>query len=86
MESLLALIGAGLFGGFAHIAMTLSFKYAEASKLAPFDYLSLIWAISTGFLIFGDLPTVSFYFALPFILCGTMLVAFKDGFRRHLPR
>lgn len=86
MPSLLALIGAGLFGGFAHIAMTLSFKYAEASKLAPFDYLSLIWAIGTGFAIFGDLPTISFYFALPFILLGAMLVAFKDGFRRHLPR
>jgi len=85
-EELLALIGAGMFGGFAHIAMTLSFKHAEASKLAPFDYLSLVWAVGTGFVLFGDLPVISFYFALPFLLVGAMLVAFRDGFRRHLPR
>lgn len=85
-QELLTLIGAGMFGGFAHIAMTLSFKHAEASKLAPFDYLSLIWAVGTGFVLFGDLPTASFYFALPFLLVGAMLVAFRDGFRRHLPR
>jgi len=80
------LIGAGMFGGFAHIAMTLSFKYAEASKLAPFDYLSLVWAVGTGFVFFSTLPSQSFYYSLPFLLGGAALVAFKDGFRRHLPR
>ncbi|WP_255449528.1 DMT family transporter [Shimia ponticola] len=33
---LVALIGAGVFMGFAYIAMTLAFRYAEASRLAPF--------------------------------------------------
>lgn len=81
-----ALISAGIFGGFAHIAMTLSFKYAEASKLAPFDYLALIWAVAAGFIFFDDLPGLTFYFALPLIAGGAVLVAFKDGFRRHIPR
>jgi len=85
-EEIVALVGAGAFGGIAHITMTLSFKHAEASKLAPFDYLSLVWAVATGFVLFGDLPALSFYFALPFLLFGAMLVALKDGFRRHLPR
>lgn len=35
------LIGAGLFGGFGHIGLTLSFRFAEASRLAPFEYLAL---------------------------------------------
>lgn len=36
------LIGAGLAGGFAHIFMTLSYKYAGASVRAPFEYLSIL--------------------------------------------
>ncbi|MGJ8529685.1 DMT family transporter [Maritalea sp.] len=80
------LVGAGIFGGFAHIAVTISFKHAEASKLAPFDYLSLIWAVGVGLLVFNELPGASFYFALPFILGGAMLVAFRESFRRHMPR
>ena len=35
-QTVLLLVLAGLFGGFAHIAMTLSFSYTEASRLAPF--------------------------------------------------
>ena len=46
------LIGAGLFGGFAHIAMTLAFRYAEATRLAPFEYAALLWPLLADFLIF----------------------------------
>lgn len=37
--TLAMLVLAGLVGGLAHIAMTLSYRYAEASTLAPFEYL-----------------------------------------------
>ena len=39
------LVSAGLFGGFAHIAMTMAFRYAEASRLAPFEYIALLWPL-----------------------------------------
>ncbi|MEM7378493.1 MAG: DMT family transporter, partial [Pseudomonadota bacterium] len=51
-STLLLLVSAGLFGGFAHIAMTLSFRYAEASRLAPFEYLALMWPLLADLLIF----------------------------------
>ena len=86
LYELAVLILAGIFGGFAHIAMTLSFKYEEASKLAPFDYLALIWAVAAGFLFFGEIPGLSAVFAVPLIVGGAVLVAFRDGFRRHIPR
>ncbi|MEO0913631.1 MAG: DMT family transporter, partial [Pseudomonadota bacterium] len=44
-RTLIPLIAAGLFGGFAHIAMTLAFRYAEASRLAPFEYVALLWPV-----------------------------------------
>ena len=53
------LILAGLFGGFAHISMTLSFRHAEASLLAPFEYLAILWPILADLLLFRHADLVS---------------------------
>lgn len=73
--ALLLLIGAGLFGGFAHIAMTLAFRYAEATRLAPFEYAALLWPILADLLIFKLSFATSFLFALPLILLGAAIAA-----------
>ncbi len=64
------LICSGLFGGFGHIALTLSFRYAEASRLAPFEYIALIWPIFADLFIFKLPLTTAFLFAAPLILAG----------------
>ena len=73
--TLLLLIGAGLFGGFAHIAMTLAFRYAEATRLAPFEYIALIWPILADLLIFRLPLSASFLIALPLVLLGAAIAA-----------
>ena len=69
------LIGAGRFGGFGHIALTLSFRYAEASRLAPFEYLALFWPILADLFIFRLSLTTSFILAAPLILAGAIVAA-----------
>ncbi|TNJ40554.1 DMT family transporter [Phaeobacter sp. B1627] len=73
--TLLWLIGAGLFGGFAHIAMTLAFRYTEASRLAPFEYIALLWPLLADLLIFRLPLSRSFLFALPLVLLGVMIAS-----------
>lgn len=73
--SLVLLIAAGLFGGFAHITMTLAFRYAEATHLAPFEYIALLWPVLADLLIFKLPLTTSFILALPLILLGAVLAA-----------
>ncbi len=73
--TLLMLIGAGLFGGFAHITMTLAFRYAEATRLAPFEYIAILWPILADLLIFRLPLSASFAAALPLILLGAALAA-----------
>jgi drug/metabolite transporter (DMT)-like permease len=46
----------GVMGGIGQITLTQSFRYADASLIAPFDYLSMIWAIAVGWFLFGELP------------------------------
>ena len=74
-NTLMLLVGAGLFGGFAHIAMTLAFRYAEASRLAPFEYIALLWPVLADLWIFQTSLSTSFIFALPFVLGGAALAA-----------
>jgi len=50
------LVLSGLFGGVGQVCMTYSYRYAQPSLLAPFDYVAMVWATSLGFLIFGDVP------------------------------
>lgn len=72
------LCGAGLAGGVAHILMTLALQHSEISKLAPFEYLSLIFAVIADFLLFSLVPEPAFYAATALIVAAMWLIAFKD--------
>jgi drug/metabolite transporter (DMT)-like permease len=52
--ALLAL--AGLLGGVAQVMLTAAYKNAEAGLVAPFDYLSMLFATLIGFAIFAEIP------------------------------
>jgi drug/metabolite transporter (DMT)-like permease len=74
-RALALLILAGLLGGAAHIAMTLAFRYAEASRLAPFEYVVILWAVLADLVLFGTPLGPSFLVALPLILLGAASAA-----------
>jgi drug/metabolite transporter (DMT)-like permease len=56
LRDMALLVTMGIMGGIGQITLTQSFRYAEASVIAPFDYLSMIWAIAVGYFLFGQLP------------------------------
>ena len=39
--------------------MTHCYRYADASIIAPFDYVSMIWAATLGYLVFAETPSPS---------------------------
>ncbi|WP_415404666.1 DMT family transporter [Tateyamaria sp. SN3-11] len=76
-QTLALLVLAGLFGGFAHIAMTLSFSFTQASRLAPFEYVALLWPVLADLLIFKLPLGTSFLFAVPLVLMGAVIAALE---------
>ena len=78
-QTLFLLIATGLFGGFAHIAMTLAFRYAEASRLAPFEYVALLWLLLADLFIFEVKLSTAFILATPLILAGAFFSAIERG-------
>lgn len=67
------LILGGISGGFGQIMMTFSYRYAEPSLLAPFDYTAMIWAVAFGLLVFGEVPAL-------LMLVGAAVVTAAGGF------
>ncbi|WP_306152840.1 DMT family transporter [Roseovarius sp. MMSF_3281] len=84
-EQLIYLVGAGAAGGIAHIMMTLAMKHSEVSKLAPFEYLALIFAVIADALFFGVIPGIVFYIAAACIVMATLIVVAGDRRRPKLP-
>ena len=72
------LIMAGVFGGVGQIAMTFSYRYAEPSLLAPFDYVSMIWAVAFGFLIFGEIPALLVLVGASIVTAAGVFIAFRE--------
>lgn len=63
----LYLVCIGVAGGVGQVFVTQSLRLSGLSVLAPFDYLSLIWAVLFGVVFFGDVPT-------PAMLVGAVIV------------
>lgn len=51
------LVLAGVIGGVAQIFLTVSYRYADASVVAPFDYASMLFALAIGYFVFDEVPT-----------------------------
>jgi len=46
----------GFLGGMGHYLLILGHRLAPASVLAPFIYSQMIWMITLGYFVFGDVP------------------------------
>ena len=50
------LITAGVCGGIGHFTLSKALTLGPASVIAPYSYLTLIWATIYGFILFAELP------------------------------
>jgi drug/metabolite transporter (DMT)-like permease len=67
------LASVGLIGIAGYFCVNRGLQLAPASAVAPFQYLSIIWAIVLGYLAFGDIPQAP-------TLIGAALIVAAGGF------
>ncbi len=77
-QEMLFLVLAGLFGGIAQIFLTTGYRHAEASLLAPFDYVSLIFALLIGYFVFSEVPTVPMLSGSALIVAAGILIIWRE--------
>lgn len=48
-----ALVGCGTLSAISHVTLTMALKRADAAKVAPFDYLILVWTFAYEIVVFS---------------------------------
>jgi drug/metabolite transporter (DMT)-like permease len=72
------LVGAGLIGGVGQICLTTSYRLAEASLIAPFDYVSMLLAIAIGFFVFDEVPTTTVLLGASIIIAAGVVIIWRE--------
>ncbi len=63
----------GLIGVAGHMLIASAFARAEAARLAPVHYTTLIWGVVFGYVFFSDLPGPATLAGAGFIVLGTVV-------------
>ncbi len=74
---LLALIG--VTGGAANLLLTQSYKLSEVSLVAPLKYLSLVFAVIFGYMIWNEIPTLKTLVGASLVILSSFVI-----FRREI--
>ncbi|WP_456390062.1 DMT family transporter [Profundibacter sp.] len=72
------LVGAGLVGGLGQIFLTSSYRFADASVLAPFTYVSMIWALLIGYFAFGEVPTMMMLAGAALVILSGVVIVLRE--------
>ena len=75
------LILAGFFGGVGQILLTESYRYADVSAVAPFEYTSIIWGTIAGYLLFSELPDETLIFGTAIVISAGIFIIFRESRR-----
>lgn len=72
------LVGAGLLGGTGQILLTSSYREADASLVAPFDYASMIFSLAIGLFVFGEVPTLTMLTGAALVVTAGILIIWRE--------
>jgi drug/metabolite transporter (DMT)-like permease len=72
------LVMCGLLGGLGQILLTSSYRHADASVVAPFDYASILFAIVIGWSVFGEVPTGAVVGGAALVVAAGVLIIWRE--------
>ncbi len=76
------LVATGVFGGGGHYLFIRAHKLASASMLAPFMYFQIVWMITLGFLVFGDVPSLTTLIGVSIVVLSGLYILYREGVRK----
>lgn len=75
-------IGIGSAATIGHWIVVQAFRYADASVLAPFSYVQLVWVTLIGFFVFGEVPDAVTFAGAAVIIASGVYTAHRERVRR----
>lgn len=75
---LFMLIMTGILGGIGQILLTSCYRYADAGVIAPFEYTSILLAISVGYLVFNEIPSQNMLVGSAVIILAGVIIILRE--------
>ena len=76
------LAAVGLVATTAMLLFAFAFRHAEATVLAPMDYVSMLWAAMFGYLIWGEIPSAWAIAGMVTIIGSGLVIMARERLRR----
>ncbi len=76
---LIIFIVLGLCGSIGNLLLTHSYRLAEASLVTPIKYLSLVFAIVFGFLIWSEIPKLLTLFGALLVIISSLIIFMREN-------
>jgi len=73
------LVLAGLLGGVGQVLLTSSYRDADASVIAPFEYASMIFALAIGYVVFDEVPTGMMLGGAALVILAGVLIIWRES-------
>jgi drug/metabolite transporter (DMT)-like permease len=72
------LVLAGALGGIGQVLLTQSYRYGEASVISPFEYTSMIWALTASLIVFGAWPSATMLVGTAIVIGAGLAIIFRE--------
>ena len=72
------LISCGFLGGLGQILLTSSYRFADASIVAPFEYVSMLFALGIGYWMFAEVPTAWMLGGAGLIIAAGVMIIWRE--------
>ncbi|MEH6631746.1 MAG: DMT family transporter [Halopseudomonas aestusnigri] len=77
LEDGLWLMGAGIVGGMAVLAMIMAYRLTMPSNVTPFEYFGIPFSFAMGWFLFGEAPFDKLIPGVFFIAAGGLLIVWR---------
>lgn len=87
--TLAVLVAIGLLGGVAQILLTSAYRLADASLVAPFEYVSMLLALAIGWYFFDEAATPTMLAGAALVITAGILIIWRErqlGLERNRQR
>ena len=76
------LVLAGILGGLGQVLLTSSYRFADASVIAPFEYASMLFAIAIGYAVFEEVPTLGMLAGSALVIAAGVMIILRERYLR----
>ena len=79
-------VAIGVAGGIGQILLTMSYRHADTSLIAPFEYTTMIWACLIGWFLFAELPVPAVVFGSGIIIASGVFLVWRQHHHSYAER